>query len=82
MAVYEGQWFLADVAENKVKVGHGYSKLSHAAIKDANCFAWAEKLDITVTLIEDIILSEINMVPRNNRGHAGLTKDELKKVEN
>ncbi len=76
VAVYEGQWFLANVAENKVNVGHGYTKLSYLAIKGA------DKPDIMVTLIEDIILSEVNVVPRNNRGHAGLTKDDLKKVEN
>jgi hypothetical protein len=73
VAVYEGQWFLADVAENKVNVGHGYTKLSYWAIKGANCFARADKPDIMVSLIEDIILSEVNVVPRNNRGHAGLT---------
>jgi hypothetical protein len=72
---------LADVAENQVNVGHGSTKLSYAAIKVANCFAWAGA-DIMVTLNEDIILSKVNMVPRNNRDHIGMTKDDMKKMEN
>jgi hypothetical protein len=51
VAVCKGQWFLADVAENKVIVGHGYTKLSYAAIKGANYFAWADKPDIMVILV-------------------------------
>ena len=73
---------MADVAENKVNVGHGYTKLSYLAIKGANCFAWADKPDIKVTMIENIILSKVNMVPRNNRDHIGMTKDDMKKMEN
>jgi len=82
VAIYEGQWFLADVAESQEKVGHGYTRLSYAAIKGTNCFAWTAKPDIMVTLNEDIILTEVNVVPLNNRGHVGLTKQDLKKVEN
>jgi len=82
VAIYEGQWFLADVAESQEKVGHGYTRLSYAAIKGNNCFAWAAKPDIMVTLNEDIILTEVNVVPLNNRGHCGLTKQDLKKMEN
>ena len=33
-----------------------------------------------VTLNEDIILSNVNVVPLNNRGHVGLTKQDMKKV--
>jgi hypothetical protein len=48
-----------------------------------NCFAWPDKPDIMVTLNEDIILSsEVNVVPLNNRGPVGLTKDDLKEVDN
>jgi len=82
VAIYEGQWFLADVAESQEKVGHGYTRLSYAAIKGNNCFAWAAKPDIMVTLNEDIIHTEVIMVLLNNRGHCGLTKQDLKKVEN
>jgi hypothetical protein len=82
VAIYEGQWFLADVFESQEKVGHGYTRLSYAAIKGTNCFAWTDKPDIMFTLNEDIILSEVNMVPFNNRGDVGLTKQDFKKVEN
>jgi hypothetical protein len=79
VAIYEGQWFLADVAESQEKVGHGYTRLSYAAIKGTNCFTWTDKPDIMVTLNEDIILSKVNVVPLNNRSHVGLTKQDLKK---
>jgi hypothetical protein len=82
VAIYEGQWFLADVAESQEKVGHGYTRLSYAAIKGTNCFAWTAKPDIMVALNDDIILSEVNVVPLYNRDHVGLTKQDFKKVEN
>ncbi len=78
VAIYEGQWFLADVVESQEKVGHGYTRLSYAAIKGTNCFAWTDKPDIMFTLNEDIILSEVNVV----LGDVGLTKQDFKKVEN
>ncbi len=81
VAIYEGQWFLADVVESQEKGGHGYTRLSYAAIKGTNCFTWTDKPDIMVTLNEDI-LSEVNVVPLNNRGDVGLTKQDFKKVEN
>jgi hypothetical protein len=79
VAIYEGQWFLADVVESQERVGHGYTRLSYAAIKGTNCFAWTDKPDIMVTLNEDIILTKVNVVTLKNRSHIGLTKQDFKK---
>jgi hypothetical protein len=80
VAVYEGQWFLADVLENQAGVGDGYCRLSYMSIKGTNSFAWGSKPDIMPTLNEDIILKDIEMIPVNSRGHFGLKKDDLKRV--
>jgi hypothetical protein len=80
VAVYEGQWFLAEVTGDQVGVAVGYTNLSYMTIKGSNSFIWGSKPDIMLTLNEDIILEDIEMIPINNRGHFGLKKEDLKRV--
>jgi hypothetical protein len=80
VALYEGQWFLAEVCADQKNVGKGYVRLNYMVLKGTNCFAWGAKPDLVVTLEEDIILDGVVPEPLNSRGHWGLTKNDLKKI--
>jgi hypothetical protein len=80
MAVYEGQWFLAEVMIRQADVAHGYTRLHYMVIKGSNAFDWGPKQDIMVTLNDDIILDYVEIVPVNSRGHFGLQPKDLKLV--
>ncbi len=77
IAVYEGQWFVAEVVQDQTSVPNRYTRLSYMVIKGSNSFAWGSKHDLMITLNEDIILDE---EPVNRRGHFGLKKNDLAKV--
>jgi hypothetical protein len=80
VALYEGEWFLAQVCEEQEDVAVGYTRLSYMVLKGRNCFAWGEKPDLVVTLEEDIILEKLQPDLLNSRGHMGLNKKDLKSV--
>jgi hypothetical protein len=80
VAVYEGQWFLAEVTESQAGVAKGYTRLSYMVIKGANSFAWGSKPDVMDTLNDDIVLDQAEIVPVNSRGHLGLKQADLKRV--
>ena len=79
VAVYEGEWFIAEVCIDQRKVGPGYTRLMYMSIKGNNCFAWGPP-DLHITLDEDIILNDIVPEPVTSRGHIGLKKSDLKQV--
>jgi len=79
VAVYEEEWFLAEVALEQEDVAKGYTRLKYMAIKGVNSFCWGLRPDIHVACNEDILLPVIPE-PINNRGHLGLTKKDHTKV--
>ncbi len=80
VADYEGQMFLAQVAEDQSGVELDQTRLSYMTIKGKNQFSWGEKPDLLVTLNEDIVMSPVNPVPVNSRGHLGLSKQDFEKA--
>ncbi len=80
VAIYEGQWFLAEICKDQSNVAKGYTRLSYMTIKGTNSFVWGEKEDIHVALDEDIIIEPVLPEPLNNRGHMGLKKKDHDKV--
>jgi hypothetical protein len=80
VAVYEGQWFLAEVCRDQSQVKDGYTKLEYMAIKGTNAFTQPSKPDLHITLDEDIILKNVSPEPVNSRGCLGLSKKDLSKV--
>jgi hypothetical protein len=80
VAVYEGQWFAAEVSKNQSGVAKGYTRLSYLVIKGSNSFTWGPRADLHVTLDEDILLRNVVLEPVNSRGHLGLKKSDLKIV--
>lgn len=81
VALYEGEWFLAEVCQDQSGVGRGYTRLNYMLIKGINSFAWGVKEDLVVTFNEDIILEKVHPEPVNSRGHLGLSKKDLKNVQ-
>ena len=77
-AIYEGEWFLAEVSADQIDVANGYTRLNFMAIRGKNMFAWG-KQDVLETLNEDIILTNVQPIPKNNRGYIGLNEEDLKK---
>ena len=84
VAVFEGQWFIAAVVDDQEGVQSGYTKLSYMTIKGPNSFAWSDRADVMITLNEDIILSDVEVlpVPGNSRGHMCLNKNDFKRMTN
>ena len=79
VAVYEGEWFIAEVCFDQRQVASGYTRLMYMSIKSNNCFAWGPP-DLHITLDEDILLDDIVPEPVTRRGHIGLKKSDLKRV--
>ena len=79
-AVYEEEWFLAEIAQDQVNVPENHSRLSFMKIKGRNTFAW-DKPDIFEAPFEDIILKVTDTELKNSRGHIGLNKQDLEFVE-
>ena len=79
VAVYEEEWFLAEVALEQEDVAKGYTRLKYMAIKGANSFAWGLRPDIHVACNDDILLPIVSE-PVNSRGHLGVNKKDLAKV--
>jgi hypothetical protein len=70
-AIYEGEWFLAEICKDQCNVAKGYTRLIYMTIKGNNSFVWGEKEDIPVhvALNEDIIVEPVLPEPQNTRGH-------------
>ena len=64
---------MAEVMSGQADVKEGYTRLSYMKIKGKYIFGWGEK-DEMVTLNEDIIVKDVEIVPSNNRGHFTLKK--------
>ena len=77
--MYEGQWFLAIVSKNQVNVTEGYTKLEYMKIKGMNMFVW-DKDDVLDTRNQDIIMTNVQPIPMNNRGYLGLNKADYAKI--
>jgi len=80
VAIYEGEWFLAEICKDQQNVAAGYTRLSYMSIKGNNSFTWPEKEDIHVALDEDIIIEPVLPELLNNRGYLGLKKKDVDKV--
>ncbi|MBM3938793.1 MAG: hypothetical protein FJ333_09115 [Sphingomonadales bacterium] len=88
VAVYEGQWFPAEVCPDQSGVPKGQEKLSYMQMKGVgmglgtalNLWAWPEKKDILITPKEDVLLRNVGIEPRNNRGCFSLKISDHKKV--
>jgi hypothetical protein len=80
VAVYEQQWFLAEVSRDQSQVKRGYTKLEYLVIKGTNAFSYPSKPDLHITLDEDIIIKNVSPEPVNSRGCLGLNKKDLGKV--
>ena len=81
VAVYEEEWFIAEVAEDQRGVPGGYTRLKFMGIKGPNVFAWPNREDKVVTYNDDILLEHIDPIPLNSRGHFGLKEKDLKSVQ-
>jgi hypothetical protein len=66
VAIYEGEWFLAEICKDQSNVDKGYPYMT---IKGNNSFVWGEKEDIPVhvALNEDIIVEPVVPEPLNKR---------------
>ena len=58
VAVYEEQWFLAEIAKDQSGVGQRYTRLKYMTIKGSNAFAWGHE-DVHTTLSEDILIEPV-----------------------
>jgi hypothetical protein len=76
-AIYEGEWFLAEICKDQSNVAKGYPYMT---IKGNNSFVWGEKEDIYVALNEDIIVDPALPEPLDTRGHLGLKKKDHDRV--
>jgi len=81
VAVYEDEWFIAEILQNQDHMPRGYKRLSYAAIKGNNVFCWPTRKDLVTTFHEDILLSDVTVEPKNSRGHFGLKQKDLKLVK-
>ena len=61
VALYEGEWFLAEVYKDQKRVSAGYTKLSFMSIRGHKKFIWA-KPDILDTVNEDILLKDVSPI--------------------
>ena len=43
VAVYEDEWFPAEICQDQSGVAKGYCRLSYMAIRGVNVFAWPER---------------------------------------
>jgi hypothetical protein len=68
VAVYEGQWFLAEVSRDQSQVKRGYTKLEYLVIKGTNTFSHPSKPDLHITLDEGIIIKNVSLELVNSRG--------------
>jgi hypothetical protein len=80
VAVYEEEWFLAEISKDQAQVAKGYTRLKYMVKKGTNSFAWGAKDDIHVALDVDIILEPVIPEPVNSRGNLGLKKKDFDKV--
>ncbi len=80
VAIYEQEWFLAEVVQDQTGVQTGYTRLNYMCIKGKNSFSWSEKKDLHITLDEDILLQPVTPEPVTNRGYLGLKKKDFDKV--
>jgi DDE superfamily endonuclease len=79
VAVYEGQWFLAEVVKDQAGIPTGYTKLSYMVIKGVNRFAWGPA-DVHTALNSNILMNDVVPEPVNSRGMLALSKKDLKLV--
>ena len=80
VGLYEGEYYLGEPVQDQTGVLPGYKKISFMKIRGSNQFGW-DKPDIFDLPIPDILLDKVEPIPVNNRGHLGLTKDDLKIVK-
>jgi hypothetical protein len=81
VALYEEQWFLAEVSKDQHSVKAGYTRLEYMVIKGNNAFSQPSKSDLHITFNEDIILHNVVPEPVNSRGCLGLSKKDLLKLK-
>jgi hypothetical protein len=81
VALYEGEWFLAEVVEDQKGVPGGYTRLNYMTIKGSNIFMWGTRPDLVMTYNDDILLENIQPEPVNSRGHFRLNKKDLTYVK-
>ncbi len=80
VAIYESEWFIAEVAKDQSKATRDYVNLSYTCIRGTNSFTWLSKPDIILTLEEDIVLEPVTVEPVNSRGNIGLKKKDYEKI--
>ena len=61
-------------------VNPGYTRLSYMGIRGKYTYMWDDKPDIVITLNEDIILREVELILANNRGQLKLKNDDINKI--
>lgn len=81
VAVYEEEWFVAEVAADQTDVPAGCVKLMYMAPRGKNVFAWPERADIMVTEKDDILVSGIEIEPVNSRGYFRVKDNDFKRVK-
>jgi hypothetical protein len=80
VAIYEEEWYIAEVCKDQSNTVSGYVTLSYMSKKGTNSFLWPSKVDLHPTLVEDIILEPVAVEPINSRGHLGLKKKDFSKL--
>ena len=76
MAVYEGEWYVAEKELHQDGLDKGYTRLTYMeqVAKGKNIFLWPHKKDVVVTFNEDILVKGVSIEPGNNRGHFAVQK--------
>lgn len=81
VAIYEGEWFVAEILKNQDRVPRDYLRLSYTSHRGENIFTWPDRKDLMLTVREDIICENVKVVPVNSRGHFALCPEDYKKVK-
>ncbi len=81
VALYEGEWFLAEVMDDQNGCPGGYTRLNFMTIKGKNMFMWGTRPDLVITYNDDILLENVQPEPANSRGHFRLNKKDLTYVQ-
>lgn len=81
VAIYEGEWFVAERLADQSGVPAGSVKLTYMAPRGINVFVWPERPDIMETLKEDILVENIAIEPSNSRGHFRVKDNDYKRVK-
>ena len=81
VAVYEGEWFVAEKVKDQAGVQDTHVRLSYMSPRGKNIFCWPDKCDVLDTDREDVLVKHVSIEPVNSRGHFRLKDKDFQKVK-